>query len=85
RDPDTAIVQIQVKRDLDGSISNNGYTIIPCAVGSRPALEGYVGDVYNDYKPTPYTEGSEFYDRAMSKITGTYDGPNLNVDYSGLQ
>ena len=82
RDPDTAIVQVQVKRDLDGTISNDGYTVIPCAVSSRPALEGYVGEVYNDYKPTPYAEGREFYNRVMSKVNGSYDGPNVNVDYS---
>ena len=37
---------------------------------------------YNDYRPTPYEKDSEDYNRAMSKITGSYDGPDVNVDYS---
>ena len=38
---------------------------------------------YNDYCPTPYEVGSELYERAMSKILGTYEGPDGVVDYSG--
>ncbi len=82
-DMDTAIFQIVIKRAPDGSISNESCGIIPCCVSSRPVLEGYTGYAYNDYCPTPYEPGSEFYDRAMSKILGTYDGPDGNVDYSG--
>ncbi len=82
-DMDTAIFQVMVKRDLDGSISNDGYTIIPCCVSSRPVLEGFIDYGYNDYCPTPYEEGTELYDRAMSKIMGTYEGPDGHVDYSG--
>ncbi|MBR1456490.1 MAG: CapA family protein, partial [Oscillospiraceae bacterium] len=81
-DMDTAIVQISVKRDLDGSISNDGYTIIPCCVSGKPVLENYTAEAYNDYCPTPYVEGTELYARALSKITGTYEGSNLNIDYS---
>lgn len=81
-DMDTAIFQVSVKRDLDGSVSNDGYTIIPCCVSSRPVLEGFFDYGYNDYCPTPYEEGTELYDRAMSKIMGTYEGPDGNVDYS---
>ncbi len=83
-DMDTAIVQVSVKRDLDGSVSNDGYTIIPCCVSGRPVLEDYTAEAYNDYCPTPYAEGTEYYDRAMSKLTGGFDGPNLHIDYSGL-
>lgn len=82
KDMDTAIFQIRIKRDIDGSISNDGYTIIPCCVSSRPVLEGFINFAYNDYCPTPYEEGSELYERAMSKILGTYEGPNGEVDYS---
>ena len=84
RDMDTAIVQIQVQRDLDGTISNRGLSVIPCCVSSKPVLEDYTADGYNDFCPTPYLEGTEAYDRAMSKITGSFEGPNLNVDYSAL-
>lgn len=83
-DMDTAIVQVSVKRDLDGSVSNDGYTIIPCCVSGRPVLEDYTAEAYNDYCPTPYAEGTEYYDRAMSKLTGGFDGPNLHIDYSNL-
>ena len=81
-DMDTAIFQVKVMRDLDGSISNAGFEIIPCCVSSRPVLEGYDGFAYNDYCPTPYEPGTALYDRAMSKILGTYEGPDGNVDYS---
>ena len=79
-DRDTAIVQISVKRDLDGTISNAGYDIIPCAVSSLPVGSDNGAD--NDYRPTPYAEGTEEYERALSKITGTYQGPDGNADYS---
>ena len=82
KDMDTAIFQVKVKRDLDGSISNDGYTIIPCCISSRPVLEGYMDYGYNDFCPTPYEEGTELYARAMSKILGTYEGPDGMVDYS---
>ena len=82
KDMDTAIFQARIKRDIDGSISNDGYEIIPCCVSSRPVLEGYFNYAYNDYCLTPYEEASELYDRAMSKILGTYDGPDGVVDYS---
>ena len=82
RDMDTAIVQITVEKALDGRISTKMLKIIPCCVSSRPVTEGYTGSSYNDYRPTPYEKDSEDYNRAMSKITGSYDGPNINVDYS---
>ena len=82
KDMDTAIFQARIKRDIDGSISNDGYTIIPCCISSRPVLEGYFNFAYNDYCPTPYEEGSELYERALSKILGTYEGPDGEVDYS---
>lgn len=83
KDMDTAIFQIRVKRDLDGSVSNESCGIIPCCISSRPVLEGFFDYGYNDYCPTPYEPGTELYDRAMSKILGTYTGPDGNVDYSG--
>ena len=50
------------------------YTLIPCSISSLPDV--------NDYCPTPYEEGSEEYRRAYAKISGQYDGPNSNIDYS---
>ena len=81
-DPDTAIVQISVKRDIDGTVTNDSYTIIPCCVSSDLEAAAAHSDNYNNYCPTPYAEGTEEYDRAMSKITGAYQGPDGNADYS---
>ena len=74
RDRDTAIVQFTVKRAADGSVSVEGYEAIPCSVSSTP--------VTNDFRPEPYEEGSAEYERAMSKLNGTFTGPDLVVDYS---
>ena len=83
-DPDTAIFQLKIRRDGDGSIHNDSYEIIPCCVSSD--LEGAANNVdnYNDYKPTPYEPGTEAYDRAMSKILGTYEGDDMVRDYSDI-
>ena len=82
RDTDTAIIQIRVCRRGD-TATNESLTAIPCSVSSRPALEGYTGDNYNDYRPAPYAVDSEEYQRVMSKLDGTYEGGNQVVDYSG--
>ena len=74
RDRDTAIVQFTVKRSADGSVSVEGWEAIPCSLSSTP--------VTNDFRPEPYEEGSEEYERAMSKLNGTFTGPDLVVDYS---
>ena len=83
-DRDTAIVQFMVRREADGSTSNEGYNIIPCCVSSRPVKEGYTGDNYNDYCPTPYTEGSKAYLRALSKLEGTFVPDKEGRDYSDV-
>ena len=81
-DRDTAIFQVTLKRDPEGSISVDGWQVIPCCVSSRPVYEGYTLDNYNDYCPTPYEEGSEDYERTMSKLNGTYEGGSGGADYS---
>ena len=83
-DMDTAIIQIHVKRASDGSIRNNGYTVIPCCVSSRPVKDGYSGDNYNDYIPTPYTEGSDAYYRVFAKLDGSYTPDSEGRDYSDV-
>lgn len=83
RDPDTAIVQITLRRDADGSVSNDGLTVIPCRVSSTaPDPDNPQKYAYNDYRPTPYEEGSTEYERTMSKLTGSYEGGDSVVDYS---
>ena len=74
RDRDTAIVQFTVKRAADGTVTVEGYEAVPCSLSSTP--------VTNDFRPEPYEEGSDEYERAMSKLNGTFDGPDLVVDYS---
>lgn len=78
-DRDTAIVQVRVKRDLDGSISTDGYDIIPCCISSIPVGSDNGAD--NDYRPCPYEPGTEDYERALSKITGEYQGPDGQANY----
>ena len=81
-DKDTAIVQITVMRDIDGSISVSDVSIIPCCVSSRPVYENYNGDNYNDYVPTPYIEDSEDWNRVISKLDGSYIAASQGADYS---
>lgn len=73
-DWDTAIVQIVLKRAPDGSIENSDIVMIPCCCSQ--------GKDSNDYRPTPYEEGTEEYDRIISKLTGTYTGGNLEANYA---
>ena len=82
KDRDTAIFQATLKRDLDGTISFEGWEVIPCCVSSLPVYQGYTLDNYNDYCPTPYEEGSEDYLRTMSKLDGTYQPSSQGADYS---
>lgn len=74
RDRDTAIIRVTVKRDTDGTVTLDGYTAIPCCLSSTPAI--------NDYRPEPYDEDSDEWARAMSKLDGTFTGPDLTIDYS---
>ena len=74
RDRDTAIIQVTVMRDLDGTLSISDTELIPCELSSTPGR--------NDYKPHPYAEGSAEYNRALSKLDGSFTGADLVVDYS---
>lgn len=76
KDMDTAIVQVKVMRDSDGKISTDSFELIPCCMSSTAK--------YNDFCPTPYEKDSDEYKRTMSKLDGSFDGGNLNVDYSFL-
>ena len=75
-DQDTAIIQVTIKRDVDGSITTEGYDAIPCCVSSN--MSGGVG--YNDYKPTPYPEDNEGYKRVLSKLDMNSGWENANKD-----
>ena len=76
RDKDSAIVQQEVIRASDGTVKLGEMKLIPCSISS-------VAD-RNNYQPTPCEEGSEMYDRIMTKLDGTFNGYDLVVDYSKL-
>lgn len=71
KDHDTAVLQQELIREPDGSIHLGKLTIIPCSVSSIKER--------NNFQPTPYEEGSEEYKRVLSKLDGTYGGPNLAI------
>ncbi|MGM9589973.1 MAG: CapA family protein [Faecousia sp.] len=70
-DFDTALIQQEVIWSAGGGVRLEERTIVPCSISS-------IAD-RNNYQPTPYEPGSQEYDRVMSKLDGTYDGPNLPV------
>ncbi len=78
RDMDTAIVQVKVMRDVDGTVITDSFELIPCRMSSTTSV--------NDFCPTPYdkTEDKKAYDRTMSKLDGSFDGSDLSIDYSFL-
>ncbi len=73
RDYDTIIAKVTVMRDVDGTISVTEREEIPCQISSTTS--------YNDYQPFPYEEGSEEFERALSKVDGTFNGANLSINY----
>lgn len=73
-DMDTAIAQVEVIRQPDGAVSLGGYKLLPCSISSSAEV--------NDYCPTLFEEGTDAYERALSKISGTFSGANSNIDYS---
>ena len=83
-DKDTAIIQLQLHRDAEGRVSAADCVIIPCCVSSRPVKDGYSGDNYNDYRPTPYTEGSEAWQRTLDKLGGEFHPTSEGRDYSDV-
>lgn len=71
RDMDTVVLQQEVVLQPDGTVKLGERTVIPCSVSSVERI--------NNYQPTPYAEGSEAYIRTMTKISGTFDGPDLPI------
>lgn len=74
QDLDSAILQQEILRDPDGTVSLGELTIIPVSCSSLP--------VQNDFQPTPYAPDSEKYQRVLSKLDGSYKGGNLVVEYN---
>lgn len=73
-DMDTALIQIDVIRDLEGNVSMGELTVVPCCISSVSGS--------NNYQPTPYREGSDGYNRVMEKLNGTWKGNNVVPDYN---
>ena len=76
RDRDSVIAQVIITKDPDGKCTVTGTNLIPCCLSSTEGV--------NDYRPVPYAEDDEFYARALSKLDGTFTGPDLTIDYSFL-
>lgn len=74
RDLDSAIIQQRVVLAPDGTITLGETEILPVCISSSPPS--------NNFQPTPYEEGSEGWNRVISKLEGTWTGPDLKVDYS---
>ncbi len=64
-DMDTAIIRQEVLLYPDGTVELGETRPIPTCVSS---VSGY-----NNYQPQPYEEGTEEYNRVLSKLAGTYD------------
>ena len=77
KDLDSAIIQVHLIRDEDGKVMLDGMTWIPVSITSM--------EVQNNFQPTPYKEGTKAYDRVISKLDGTFTGPDLNVNYDHLK
>lgn len=76
RDYDSVIVQLTLCRNADGGVSLEACDYIPCSISGS--------DENNDFRPTPYKKGSKEFERAMSKLDGSFTGADLEVDYSFL-
>ena len=70
-DYDTAIIQQEIILTENGEVTLGERTIVPCSISSI--------EKRNNYQPTPYPEGSEAYERTLSKLDGTYTGSNLPI------
>ena len=72
KDYDTAIIRQEVVLSAGGTVTLGERTLVPCSISSI--------DKRNNFQPTPCEPGTEAYDRVLSKLDGSYDGPNLAVD-----
>lgn len=77
RDKDSVIVQQEVIRAHDGTVTLGELTLIPCSISSAAD--------HNNYQPTPCEEGSEMYNRILAKLDGTFEGADLEVNYDNLK
>ena len=77
RDMDSAIMRQEIIREENGDVRLGELTIIPISISSM--------EKQNNFQPTPYEEGTKEYERTLSKLDGTFTGPNLVVNYDHLK
>ena len=77
---DTGIGKITLCR-RGSRVTLDSYSFIPCSISSALDPENGVpgANSLNNYQPTPYVEGGKAWERAMSIISGTYEGANYTV------
>ena len=77
---DTGIGKITLCR-RGSRVTLDSYSFIPCSISSALDPENGVpgANTLNNYQPTPYVEGGKAWERAMSIISGTYEGANYTV------
>lgn len=82
---DTGIAQLTLKR-VGGKVTLDSYSFIPCSLSSTVGPDSTVlgPNTLNNYQPSPYTEGGDAWNRAMSMLNGTYEGANYQVDYGNV-
>lgn len=75
-DKDTAILQVDIVRELDGSVHMGEVNIIPCYVSG-------ILTYGNDYQPVPMDPevDKDAWERVMKKLSGTYEKDRLPVSY----
>lgn len=59
-DYDTALIQQEIIRYPDGTVTLGENTVVPCCLTSEKG--------HNNFQPTPYEQGSEQYNRVLKKL-----------------
>lgn len=75
-DKDTAILQVDIVRELDGTVHMGEVNIIPCHVSG-------ILSYGNDFQPVPMDENEDkaAWERVMKKLSGTYEKDRIPVNY----
>ena len=68
------IVRLTVMRDIDGTVSIQEREHIPCSSSGV--------DDRNNYQPVVLAEDNPRYERVLSKLDGSFTGPDLTIGYS---
>ena len=72
-DTDTYFLEMVLARYPDGHAEIAELKNVPCSITSEPGR--------NNYQPVVLEEGSEAYERVLSKLDGSFAGQNLTVGY----